>query len=305
MATIKRAGNNPALESVIPTPDKRRVFLTYWASPEALAAHATTIKTNDCWSKSAWTNGEKFTGTKDMASAVAMCRNGWSEGATRAARLRDKINAANPMGPRVVKWDVAGSVASVPRALAGNPLNMRRIDSTRLRRKPVLTLLSDMSCNGGVAADAITNRAAVVAAIIDSIESAGFACEVVAFNCSSESSIAQVTAATVKESGAPADIGRLAFSLGHASFFRRISWAAFTCDSFTKDLGVGLGHATALDQDEANQRGVYILPSAGANESVFATEDNAATRGLDFLIAALRKQDCPAFPKLVENDNAA
>lgn len=300
---IERRGNAPSLDSVIPMPAHKRVWLSYWNTPEALATHVATMGNGDShWHKGAWRTGSTFHGSKDMKEAIKLCRDGWPAGATRAAALRDRINAANPMGPRVVRWDVAGAIASVPRALAGNPLNMRRIDSARLRRRPILTLLSDMCANGGVSADTITNRAAVVAAVVDAIETAGFACEVISFEHSAQGVLSQLVAATVKESSAPADIGRLAFALGHASFFRRLAWAAFTCDRFTNDLGSGLGSATQIDQQAANAQGVYILPSVEQSPSSFATEDSAATNGLAYLIASLRKQDCPAFPR---DDSAA
>lgn len=302
---IKRVGDAQQLDGVIPTPSHNRVYLSYWSTPEALATHVASLGNGENnWSKSAWSHGnESFYGSTDMQEALAVCRAGWPVGADRASRLRDRINAANPMGPRVTRWDVAGAIASVPRALAGNPLNMRRVDSSRLKRKPVLTLLSDMSANATVDGSAITNRAAVVAAVVDAIEAAGFACEVVTFEHSANKDLSQVVATTVKESGAPADIGRLAFALGHASFFRRMAWAAFTCDPFTAALGSSLGHATTINQTRANENGVYVLPSAGANVSAFKTEDSAATEGLAFLIAALRKQGCPAFPR--EESNAA
>jgi hypothetical protein len=177
---------------------------------------------------------------------------------------------------------------------------MRRVDSARLRRKPIVTLLSDMTANGNINAATITNRAAVVAAVVDAIEAAGFACEVITFEQSTRNDLAQIVACTVKESSAPADIGRLAFALGHASFFRRLAWAAFTIERCTADLGSGLGSAATINEKTANERGAYVLPSAGANEHAFKTEDNAATHGLAFLIASLRKQDCPAFPRNVE-----
>jgi hypothetical protein len=296
---IMRRGDNPSLESVIPTPSHKSVFMSYWSTPEALAAHVATMGNGERnWQRSAFNGDNVFRGTKDMHEALTMCRDGWPVGAARAERLRDRINAEHPTGPRVVRWDVAGAIASVPRALAGNPLNMRRVDTAKLRRKPIVTLLSDMTANGSVSANAITNRAAVVAAVVDAVEAAGFACEVISFECSSEGkTIAQIVATTVKESHAPADIGRMAYALGHVSFFRRIAWAAFTHDDFTKPLGSCLGSATPIDVKAANERGAYVLPSAGQNQSAFATEESAATTGLAFLLASLRQQDCPAFPR--------
>jgi hypothetical protein len=258
---IERRGDAQHLASTIPTPKHKSVFMSYWSTPEALAAYVGTLGDGrHNWHQGAWKNSAAFTGTSNMREAIKLCRDGWPQGAARAARFRDRINAANPIGPRVTRWDVAGAIASVPRALAGNPLNMRRVDSTRLRRKPVLTLLSDMSANCTVRSDAITNRAAVVAAVVDAIEAAGFACEIIVFSSSeSGNEISQIVATTAKESSAPADIGRLAFALGHASFFRRIAWAAFTSQDFTKPLGSSLGSSARLDEQAANANGAYII----------------------------------------------
>jgi hypothetical protein len=301
--TIERRGDNAGLESIIPMPAQDHVWLSYWSTPEALAAHAATLDRKAAWTDSAWDETRaKFFGTDSMSDAVKLCRDGWPDGAARAERLRDRINAANPTGPRVVRWDVAGAVASVPRALAGNPLNMRRVDSAKLRRKPVITLLSDVCASYDIKAASLNNRAAVVAAVVDAAEAAGFACEVVAFEKTNTNTLAQICAVTVKESNAPADIGRMSYALGHASFFRRLTWAAFTCERFTEGLGTGLGPVTTLDERVVNERNAYILPSAnGFAESYFKDEDTAATRGLNFLINALRKQDCPAFPRVDSN----
>lgn len=295
--TVERRGNAGELESLLPLPSHSKLWLSLWGSPEALAGHVASMgKGESNWCCSAWTNSEGFTGSSSMKAALKMCRDGWPEGAARVETLRDKILAASPIERRYKRFSVAGAMPDVPRYLSGNPAHMRAIDSAANRRKPVLTLLSDMSANGSVGHAAITNRAAVVAAIIDAIEARGFACQVVTFECSSANGVAQIVAATVKESHAPCDVGRLAFGLGHASMFRRLSWAAFTEHEFTAPLGSGLGHVTALDMATANERGVYMLRTAGQNESAFRDENAAATQGLDWLVASLRSQGCPAFP---------
>lgn len=293
------------LSEIIPVPKGySKIWNSYWNSPEALTRHVESLGNGTTnWNRGAWTHGESFTGTKDMASAIKLCRDGWPQGAATVERLRDKINASNPVGQRMVRYDVAGAMPSIPRALSGNPLNMRRVDNAKLRRRPVLTLLSDMTANGGISQAAITNRAAVVAAVIDAIEAKGFACQVITFECSSDCGIVQIVAATVKESYSPADVGRLAFGLGHASMFRRLSWAAFTENVFTSGLGSGLGAATAIDTAACNERGAYVLRTAGENEHAFKNEKDAAEKGLAWIVDSLREQGCPAFPK--EESHAA
>jgi hypothetical protein len=291
---IKINGNAAELRAIVPARPYARQWLQFWDSPETFAAHVSTIDPAACWHDCAWNNDDNR-GTRSMPAAIELARTGWPEGAARAAKLRDRINAANPIGPRMVRWDVAGAVPSVPRALAGNPLSMRRIDSARLRRRPVLTLLSDMTCHWGIAGETLTNRSAVVAAIVDAIESAGFSAHVVGLAGVHRDDLFAQCAVTLKEPEQPADIGRLAFGLGHASMFRRLMFAAYVENTFTKNLGSCLGFPAPLPSIDLPDN-TYVLPSVQEAEREFRTEESAATAGLQCLLAALRKQNCPAFP---------
>lgn len=298
MTNTQRRGDAPELRDIIPEPQGGKLWFSYWQSPETMAAHIAAMGDGSRnWYRANFENGRnEFFGTSSMNQALRLCRDGWADGATRVAKLRDKIQAANPTGPKMVKWDIAGAIPNVPRYLAGNPLHMKRLDSARIRRRPVLTLISDMSANSETSHDVITNRAAVVAAIVDAIEDNGFSCQLVTFECSKGNGVTQVVAAIVKEAGAQSDIARMAFGLGHASMFRRLSWACFTEDKHTENLGHGLGTAHALNTKKANEMGVYMLPGPEGRDRQFRNEESAATAGLAFLIESLRAQNCPAFP---------
>lgn len=305
----RQAGDMQELAEFFPIPKNAgNVRHCFYSSPEALAGHIETLKAIDAWGSdhSHWKNGRAdFTGVNSMPEAIKIARDGWKEGAARVERIRDRINAANPQGSRLTRWDVAGAYPSIGRALSGNPLNMRRIDTAQLRRRPIITLLSDFGCNGGTPADAITNRAAVVAAVVDSIEAAGFACAVIGFETSGYGgTVSQLCAINIKEATAPADVARMAFGLGHVAMFRRLTWATMTEDSHVKALGGGLGAAQQLDLSGLAARDIYVLPSANSTYSAFRTEADAETKGLNVLLKALREQGCPAFPA-DENANAA
>lgn len=291
-------GDAQELREVIPElTGYDRFSYAFYSSPEALADHAKKTSKESCWASSPWTNSQSFTGTKDMTQACKMAADGWPEGAEIVARLRDKINAMHPFTRQLSRYGVAGAYPNVPRYLAGNPAHMKQIANAASRRKPVITLLSDMSVNGGVDASAITNRAAVVAAIVDAVEAAGFACQLLSFSSSAAGGVHQLCAISIKESHQPADAGRMAFGLGHASMFRRLAWVPIVEDTFTHDLGSGLGCATALPTDKLAERNIYILESAARHESYFRNEERAATDGLNSLIENLRQQGCPAFPQ--------
>jgi hypothetical protein len=294
MSNIRLSGDAQELRELFPELSHARKSLAFYSSPEALAAHCASVDKSSCWYDSAWTNSRSFAGSKDMGEAVQMAQDGWPEGASRVAKLRDKINAASPVAKRFAKWDVAGAYPNIGRCLASNPLHMRRLDNAKSRRRPVITLMSDMSVNGGTSANAITNRAAVVAAIVDQIEAAGYAAHVIGFMSTSQDDLHCVCGTTIKESHQAADIGRMAYGLGHASMFRRLTWVTLQEDRFTQSLGSGLGKATELPTKDLAERNVYLVPSA-ARESLFASEDTTATQGLEYLIASLREQGCPAF----------
>ena len=299
MAKVENHGDALHLKEYIqPFDTMSRASFHCYSTPEALAAHCLTVKEADAWQTSAWANrSESEMGTRDLATAVKLCREGWPGGAQRASEMRDRINAANPTGPRIVRYDVAGAYPSVARAIAGNPLNMRRIDTAKLRRRPVMTLVSDMAVNWNTDGATITRRAAVVAAVVDAIESAGYACQVLATSaCASGNTVAASCAVEIKESGSPVDIGRMAFALGHAAMFRRLCWVTYGESRFTEKLGQSLGTAASLfPSAEMAAKSVYVLPSTLGAAKAFDTDQAAETAGLKYIVDSLAAQGCPAF----------
>jgi hypothetical protein len=268
-----------------------------WRSPESLVRWLTSAEGNaENWENTG--RGGKdlsFTGGATFPQACDMVLQGWPEGAARVAALRDKINAANPTGPRLIKWDVAGAVANVPRALSGNPLNMRRIDSAKLRRRPVITVVSHYGAIASVDAATMSNRAAVVAAAVDAIEAAGFSCRLIAWAASTGSKVTVETAVLLKDAGQHVDVARIAFGLGHPAMLRRLTFAVRGSRKECRPMGRTLGY-TIYDGLTVPD-GCYLLPAIQQlGEENFETEQAAMSKGLPAVISALQKQGCPAFP---------
>lgn len=293
-----KIGNAPELDFVFPDFD----YTSQWNTPEAFARHVTAMDPKKAWHNTPWTEKGSFYGVS-MDDALNLANNGWKEGAEQVHRMRNRVLAASPILVKPKKFGLVGAVPIVARAVAGNPLNMLELGSTKSRRRPVITLISDMGVNCNVEANSITNRAAVVAAIIDHIEAAGYACEVI--------STANTTGweggkfysgvgMTVKESVHPVDTKRLAFSLGHASMFRRLIFADWSYNNVNKKpLGQHLGSCfQSKVGSEANAQNVYLLPSVINCSAKFANEKIAETEGLEHIINELKRQGCPAFPGL-------
>lgn len=273
-----------------------------WDSPEAFARHIEAANKKEAWCKAGWDEGADFTGTNNMEEALDLAANGWREGADRIEGFRDKILAMKPTHPKTIKYSLAGAYPDVVRAISGNPINMRVPDLAKSRRRPVITLLSDMSTNGSVNKDAITNRASVVAAIIDQIEAAGYACEVIATaptkGCSwgESKDYTAITSVLVKKTNQPVDLIRLSYGLGHASMFRRLIFADWGIHPANeKGIGRGLGSHKNFDKEYLNDKAIYVIPSAEGHSSKFKTEEIASTKGMEFLIDSLKAQGCSAF----------
>lgn len=289
-------GNAPELMALLPEmSDHAQTWHTFTA-PERAVEMLEAKTAADYWHQNSDADSSFYGETR--ARAREMVRQGWQEGAERVARIRDRINAANPQGPRLVRHDVAGAYPVVARAVAGNPLNMRRIDSARLRRRPVVTLINNMGGNCTVDAAAFVNRCAVVAAIIDAIEAAGFSCHVIGI-CIARKAVNNYLSGQVyqlKQPGEHIDLARLAFALGHVAMFRRVGFDVWGTESADSALGMNLGHSIDLPA-ESPADDVYVLPCMNDCDSKFMTEDKAATEGLQYFIAKLAAQGCPAFPQ--------
>lgn len=216
-----------------------------WSSPEAFAANIQKM-TGSPWypDRSVWEKGgndEGFSGVKNLQEAIDMAFQGWAEGGALIEKTRGYIQALNPLSPKMVKYGIAGTTPNVPRAIAGNILNMRLPEKTKTTKKKTITLVYNMCESGWTNKDHISNKAAVTTALVDEIEAKGFSCEVIACATTTNNKIRGLSMVCVKESHQPVDINRLAFSLGHSAMFRMLFFADWEGHDEFKELGYGLG----------------------------------------------------------------
>lgn len=303
---LKQVGDSPDLDLIFPKPKEKynKVFRSYWSSPEKLAREIKTLDRNKAWNDAGWnTDDPNWRGSKSMEEAIQLAEEGWEEGKERCSRLQNRIRARNPIMLKRKQFSIVGASPDVPRAISGNPLNMRVPDVSKASRRVVITLLSDMAASCGHAGNEFINRAAVLAAVIDEIEAAGYACDVISY-CNSEGGgwfsngdegFNYCGTVQVKNSNQPVDISRLSFGLGHTSLFRRLIFAEKGHDHFCRDVGSGLGHSDDLDLTGLNEKSIYQLPSIRSAGGAFRSEQTAETEGVQFIIKALKDQGFPLF----------
>lgn len=284
---------------------EKKTYHSTWSSPEAFANRIERSNRSSAWEQAGWENdhGENWYGTKSMEEALQIGREGWREGRELVEKVRGYIQAQFPLRKEPIKYAVAGSTPNVPRAISGNPLNMRAYDAARSKKRPIITLLASMSASCMVSKDTISNRAAAVAALIDRIEAAGFTCEVISTAMVENGNFSAATSIVVKKAGQPMDIGRLAFGLGHVSMFRRLCFADWGLSNECAALGGYLGYVSTVNPSkDLADRAIYVVPSAQYVQQKFKDPKVTAEEGVPYLINYLRAQDCPAFPKMDKDE---
>lgn len=307
---VREVGDAPHITRLLNWEVKEKTLFSSWSSPEKMAAHLQTIQAKDCWqTNNVWSSVDKdFAGVDSIHEAIDLAHHGWKEGGEIIERTRGYIQALNPLSPKLVKYGIAGTTPNIPRAVAGNIFNMRQPDLTRNQKRKTITIIYNMCEAWYAQADAVSNKAAVVAALIDEIEAKGFACEVISVaNTGYAGKIRAITSVCVKESHLPVDINRLAFGLGHAAMFRCFMFGSWQSEEFASRLGGGLGTvSTTVATKEDNENNIYTITSGHYNNKIkidlFNTMESAAKEGLNMIVSELQRQGCPAFEKKDHED---
>jgi hypothetical protein len=228
--------------------------------------------------------GATFDGARRMA------RDGWQEGARTAARLRDGLTPEAPQAPRVRRFDVAGQVPDVRRALAGNPMAMRRTQVDDSKRRPVVSMLMSAGVNAMTSCAEMGANVAAAAAVIDAMESAGYRCDVLSVARFGKSNgFGTECAVRVKPPEAPVNLATLAFALGHTAMLRALIFPLAFADERARDISTTHGSRVTIPGDADRQ--IFAIPSAA--ETGTGTDERAAFRAI---VRALRNQGCPGIP---------
>lgn len=185
-------------------------------------------------------NGDKFYGdTKSLAEAVSLVEKGWPEGAAKVAdwssRLSSFLSAATSAKSRSYHWDVTGDYVDIGKFLTGEPecCGSDAEYGEQLSGR-VVTIRLNACVSGGLQADAIVARGVAVLVAVDILESLGKRCEVIVSQATSTygrggdaGSVRDLhldANVTVKRAGEPVDLDRLAYSVAHPAFFRRLGF---------------------------------------------------------------------------------
>jgi hypothetical protein len=181
-------------------------------------------------------------GTKNMGEALALARDGWPEGVELAREVMEFIEGETATR-RLRTYGVAGGRVNVGRMLSGHPLHMRRREAQPARKNVTVFVETGMAANVG-ASDMII-RAALAAAICDTLEKNGYSAELVTVSSGSynDGRAASQIAVTLKHAGEKLNINDVVFALGHPSYLRRLEFACLGYDRELQGIWTGMGRA--------------------------------------------------------------
>lgn len=187
------------------------------------------------------TGNGKWCGTQTFAEADRLAVEGWPEGLAMAEKMRAQL--CGVMGSRAEKprltRGMAGFSPCVPAAIAADPESMfttRKVETMATGK--IVKIVYNNCVSAGIDAKTITLRGAICLALVDTLESCGFRCEVVIGNSCRQrgTNPYHQVFVTLKQPQDHMAIDTLAFWIIHPAAYRRMIFAIWestwpdTCD---------------------------------------------------------------------------
>lgn len=166
----------------------------------------------------------EFTGTASFDEAVSLASQGWPDGLRKMQLALDAVTASSTaLGPAPAYFlDVAGAYPIPAIAAAGDAFCMVNPAPLSDRVRPIIKLASSVATGAQASAAQIFNYGAGLVAIVDALETQGFSVELTSLRVVAWGDDRATIKTQIKGAGEAADLERLAFCLGHASYNRRI-----------------------------------------------------------------------------------
>ena len=169
---------------------------------------------------------DSFCGDASFDDAAKLAVFGWEEGAKRIEAERHAM--VDKISSRIVRhdlfYDVEGQGIDVARYVEGEPECWQHFVpvETKSQSGRIVRILVNCAYSAHVKPEVITARGALICALIDAMELAGYSTEVSMLLAASNGNKLTDFRCVVKRSDQPLHLGRLAFALAHAAMLRRL-----------------------------------------------------------------------------------
>ncbi len=224
-----------------------------------------------------WDMGIGYAGAVTLAKARE-----WREGADQIRRgVLHMESAPQSLGSSMqLTHDVAGFAPDVPAYLAGEPESMFWIEPGEAQLAgPIISIGVQIICSAGTKANVMLNRGIALLTAIDSLESAGYRCELTAVYAAGSDKDGMIWEHQVKAPGDQWNPGAVAFPLAHIGFARRLGFAMQErCPRAWKCTRDGYGGGLARGSGVTGYWGQYDLAMSEyviGGEEQWSTPDKA------------------------------
>lgn len=185
--------------------------------------------------ESGTTHAISFRGTKTYSEAHKLATQGWPEGRARVRQLQAAVSVTSRVLRPEIVFDVTGECGiDVGMALSGIPecvMDWRESETVvQAVNGPIVHIVFNGSCAGGVSTEAIENRGAAVLELIDALEASGKRVEVTYIKANSiGGGISDTKRFLIEIPLKTADFAcqpdQLVYALTHVSMNRRIGFS--------------------------------------------------------------------------------
>jgi len=195
--------------------------------------------------KSSNGNSKEWAGTKTLASACDLARNGWTEVRPMVdeilgdltERLADKLD--NLYKPQ---YDFGGAYVDMGRFVEGDPecmVTFQAVEAGAMGR--VIKIAVSGTASAFIDPEDIKKRGIAIISLVDTINKLGFGVELW-WDSTIEHTGRHCTAVKLHDSADTLDINSVMFALAHPSMLRRLAFSVQEQSSKAKEQNVGGGY---------------------------------------------------------------
>jgi hypothetical protein len=227
--------------NIIESPSKNKARIEYFNSFGEMYNYA---KDNDS-PQSSNGNSEQWAGTKSLAKACDLARNGWTEIRPEVdellndltERLADKLDSLYKP-----QYDFGGAYVDMGRFVEGDPecmVTFQAVPEGAMGR--VIKIAVSGTASAYIDAEDIKKRGVAIISLVDTINKLGFGVELW-WDSTIEHTGRHCTAVKLHDSADTLDINSVMFALAHPSMLRRLTFSVQEQSSNAKQQNVGGGY---------------------------------------------------------------
>lgn len=208
----------------------------------------------------------------------------WQDGVKRMSKIRADIAMGKQWRKTIYRRPNMPGSLMMGDFLAGHPepyaaIRRKPDDNARKGKSPVVKVYINLACSAMISNTALEARGAAVLAMVDAIEAAGYAAEVIVGSHSRVGRNTYDYKVTVKRAGDKLNVNSVAFAMGNPDTFRRFIFGA-------REAEFGVSSAAPIEWTDVPEDAIHI----GAMNTEFGHKWQTPEQSRRWVIEQLKEQ---------------